>query len=221
MKSIINSTLILIVLLFSISCSESFTGSEPDITDTLDSVEDVKLIKGAENASIIVNKNHSNAYFNILFGNIETNDVIENGEKVSWCIDWTKPIDSNDGSYNGITLYSTDLVEKWKPVNYLLNITEELRSKDPELTWREFQIVIWSLRANPEFDIDKVAIEDLPSRFRTESGEPNFSIAKVKQILATVEAGHRDFNFSAGTRFAVIAETPVNIQTVFTVVEKR
>lgn len=220
MKSIINSTLILIALLFSISCSESFTGSEPDIADTLDSVEDVKLIKGAENASIIVNKNHSNAYFNILFGNIDTNNVIGNGEKVSWCIDWTKPIDSNEGSYNGITLYSTDLVEKWKPVNYLLNITEELRSKDPELTWREFQIVIWSLRANPEFNIDNVAIEDLPSRFRTESGEANFSIAKVKQILATVEAGYRDFNFTAGTRFAVIAETPVNIQTVFAVVEK-
>lgn len=223
MKPILNSTLCLITLtiLFSTSCTNSLTGSEPDLSESLDPVEDVQLIPGGENATITVNKNHNEAYFSIQFSNVSTNNVIENGTMLAWCIYWTKPIDSNNGIYNNIKLYSTDLVEKWKPVNYLLNIKQELKNSDPDLTFRDFQIVLWSLRANPEFKLDNVATEDLPSVFRTEDGQRNFNTEKVKQILDTVEAGYKDFNFSSGTKFAVIAETPVDVQTVFAVVEKK
>lgn len=223
MKPAINFIICLftITILFNTSCTDSLTGSESDLSDSLEPVEDVQLIPGGENATITVNKNRKEAYFDILFTNIESNDVIDNGTLESWCIYWTTPIDSNNGTYNGIKLYSTDLVEKWKPLNYLLNISQELKNSDPDLTYRDFQIVLWSLRANPEFNLDNVTIEDLPSIFKTEDGRRNFSTEKVKQILDIVDAGYKDFNFSSGTKFAVIAETPPDVQTVFAVVEKK
>ena len=222
MKPAINTIIFLITttILFGTSCTDSLTGSEPDLSESLISVENVQSIQGGENATITVNKNHKEAYFSIQFSNIDANKVIETGTWDAWCIDWRKPIDSNNGTYNSIQLYSTDLVEKWKPVNYLLNISQDLKSSDPDLTWREIQLVLWSLRANPEFKLDKVAVEDLPSSFRTD-GQPNFSNEKVREILKIVENGYKDFVFSAGTKFAVIAETPADVQTVFAVVEKK
>jgi hypothetical protein len=222
MKPMINSIifLITITILFSTSCTNSLTGFEPDLSESLVPVEDVQPIPGGENATITVNKNHKESYFNIHFSNINANKVIETGIWEAWCIDWTKPIDSNNGTYNGVKLYSTDFVEKWKPVNYLLNIKEDLIENDPDITFREIQMAIWSLRSNPVFDLDEIAVEDLPSAMRTNQ-QPNFSYEKVGEILMIVENGYKEFVFSAGTKFAVIAETPADVQTVFTVVEKK
>lgn len=221
MKPITNFKICLIVItvLFSTSCEKTLTGSGPDLSESLDPVEEVQLIQGGENATITVNKSQT-AYFNIEFRDIKPNNIIDNGFSSGWCIDWEKAINSNNGTYSAITLHSTDLVEKWKPVNYLLNIEQDLRNNDPDLTWREIQIVLWSLRANPEFKLEKVAVEDLPADFRT-NGQPNFDSEKVRQILNMVESGYKDFSFSPRTKFAVIAETPADVQTVITVVEKK
>lgn len=212
--------LIAITVLFSTSCEKTPTGSEPDLSESLETVEEVRLIPGGQNATITVNKNFKEAYFNIDFSDINANNVIENGMREAWCIDWTKPLDSGNGTYNGIKLHSTDLVEKWQPLNYLLNIKEQLLKGDPQITWREIQITIWSLRANPEFDLDTVTAEELSNAFTTD-GQPNFSYEKVREILKIVENGYEEFDFSAGTKFAVIAETPADVQTVFGVVEKK
>jgi hypothetical protein len=74
------------------------------------------------------------------------------------------------------------------------------------------------LQGFPEFDLDEVSMDDIPSRMVT-NGEPDFSIAKVKTILERVNNEYRNFNFAEGTKYAVIAETPANVQTVITVVE--
>ncbi|NGP75639.1 hypothetical protein G3570_03285 [Balneolaceae bacterium YR4-1] len=222
MKPVTNFKICLIAMtvLFSTSCEKSLTGSEPDLTITLKSVEEVQLISGGENTTITVNKNNNESNFSIYFSNIDANNVIENGTLEAWCIDWTKHIGSNNTTYQGIKLYSTDRVEKWEKVNYLLNIKDQLKNGDPNITWREFQVVIWSLRANPEFDLDKIEVEDLPSSMLT-NGQPNFSYDKVKEILLILENGYKEFVFSAGTKFAVIAATPADVQTVFGVVEKK
>lgn len=214
-----NSTLLsylFIIIVFS-SCISS-TNSEDDISDSLDPIEDVTPISGAENSVISVNEG-SDSYFVLQFGQIQSNDVIENnynGE--GWCIDWQMPIDTDNSVYKNIQLYSTFNVEKWYPLNYFFNIVDDLKDADPELSFREFQVVVWSLRGFPEFNLDAIADDELPSRMRTD-GELNFSRDKVETILEIVEAGYEDFEFTEGTRFAVIAETPADVQTVITVVE--
>lgn len=222
MKSIIKSIIffIAITVLFSTACTKSLTGSEPDISETLKPVENVQLISGGEDVTITVNKNRQAAYFSINFSNIAANSVIENGTREAWCIDWTKPINSDGGTYNGIKLYSTFMVDEWRRVNYLLNIKEQLINSDPDIDWREIQVAIWTLRANPEFDLDKVTIEDLPGWLVT-NGQPNFSYEKVREILHIIETNYQGFVFSAGTKFAVVAATPADVQTVFAVVEKK
>lgn len=209
--------LLALTTLFSVISCEIFKQDDTQITETLNVVEEVSLIPGAENATITVNKDNQ-AFFSIEFGDIEPNDVIQNGTGEGWCIDWQTPIDSEGGTFSGLELYSTYLVEQWKPVNYLLNIKEDLKAEDPEINNFVIQLAIWSFRANPEFNIEEVALEDLPDRMVADDGQPNFSYEKVREIIEIVEAGYKDFAYSSGTKFAVIASTPPDVQTVFTVV---
>lgn len=211
--------LLAVIVFMNISCKNT-TGNEEDITDSLDPVEEVSLISEADNTTITVNTNsESQAYFTLEFSNIEPNDIIENGPRDGWCIDVSKSIDRNNAVYEDITLYSTYKVESWKPINYLENIREELKDEDPDLSWLEFQVAIWSLRSNPDFDVNEIDIEDLPSQFHND-GEPTFSIEKVNNIVERINEEYKDFEYASGTKFAVIAETPPEIQTVIAFVEK-
>jgi len=220
MKTIdkITFTLLGLSLLFLASACSNPTESNGDLETSLDPIEEVIPIPGAENATVNVNKG-AESYFTLGFDDVQSNNVIASGAVGDgWCIDWQKPIDSNNGTYANVPLYSTFQVEKWKPLNYLLNIKEELFNSDPELTYREIQVVVWSLRGFPEFNLQNVAVEDLPGRVRS-NGEANFSYDKVYDILEMVENGYQDFDFVEGTKYAVVAETPSDIQTVITVVE--
>jgi len=204
-----------IFLLTAMSCKKLTT--ETNLDDSLDPVEEVFRINGANNATIIVNR-AQDSYFSIDFSEINENNVIGNGEGEGWCIDWQKPIDSNGGVYTNIQLYSTYNVSKWKPINYLFNMMDQLKQDDPEITYLEVQVAIWVMRGNPALNLDTVDIEDLPNRMHN-NGEPTFSRERVDYILLVVESGYEDFVPAEGTRFAVIAETPADVQTVITVVE--
>ena len=206
------------LLIVAVSCKNSSTGG--DITDKLEMIEEVTPVTGGEKATIIVNRNEAQqAYFSIEFKNIESNDIIDNGIRDSWCIDIRAPLDLDSGTYENLPLYSTYRVDKWRPVNYLFNIADDLKKDDPELTWREFQIAIWSLRTNPEFDLNNVTSDDLPEALKTKEGEPNFNFEKVRMLLETVDNGYKEFEYGPGVKYAVIAATPPEIQTVITFVE--
>jgi hypothetical protein len=213
-KYILAYCLIIPALLIAFSSCNDSTTSAP-ITDSLDPISEVSLIPGAENSTIIINRS-SVTYFSLEFMNISSNKIVDNDIREGWCIDWQKPIDSNGGIYTNIPLYSTFNVEKWNPLNFLLNIKEQLKADDPDITQLEIQVVIWSLRGYPKFDLDSINIEDMPGRLHN-NGVPTFSAEKVKEILQIVENGHKDFAFIPGTKFAVIAELPVDVQTVITV----
>ncbi|NBC27286.1 MAG: hypothetical protein GVY08_10520 [Bacteroidetes bacterium] len=208
----------LVAIFLAASCSDLTGNNEDDITDTLEPVEEVTQISGAERSTMKVDRS-ANSYFRLEFSAIESNETINNGHQgEGWCIDWEKPIDSNGDIYNDVPLYSTFNVEKWNELNYLLNIKGDLIEADPDITFLEIQLAVWSLRGLPEFNLDAIALEDLPSRFRN-NGQPLFDEQKVNNILQTVSEGYEDFDFVEGTKFAVIAETPSDIQTVITVVE--
>jgi hypothetical protein len=209
------SVICLVLLIFIIgSCDEITRG---DLEDSLEKIEKVEPIEGANRSTVIVNKSQS-SFFSLELHGIEDGASVMNGKTEGWCIDWMKPINSDNGIYENIQLYSTFKVEKWKPTNYLLNILPELRESYSGITYREIQAVIWSLQGFPNFDLKEISIEDLPSRLKA-NGEPNFSYETVFQIIEMVEAGYKDFEFTDGTKYAVIAETPVDVQTVIAIVE--
>lgn len=210
--------LLIVTTIISLSSCTNLTGDSGNISDSLEPVENVTPIEGAESSAIVVNKG-GDSYFSLDFSGLEENDVIPNGfTGEGWCIDWQKPIESDNGTYDNLQLYSTYNVEKWYPLNYLFNIMDDLKQADPELTYREIQAVVWSLRGLPEFNLNAISDEDLPSRLQSD-GQANFSREKVNSILEIVDDGYEDFEFTEGTRFAVIAETPADVQTVITVVQ--
>lgn len=209
--------LIVAVSILAVSC-DGISDADSDLGTSLDPIENVVAIDNADQVQITVNRTE-NAYFRIAYAGIGANDVVEDGERESWCIDWKIPIDSNDAVYTGVKLYSTENVRGWERLNYLLNIKDELLS-DMDITYREIQLVIWSLRGTPQFNLNEVALEDLPPRMRS-NGEAAFSYDKVNEILSIVEAGYEDLEYESGTLFAVIGETPPDVQTVISVVEKR
>jgi len=207
-----------IMLFLVLTSCKGITSAGGDLSDTLDPVEEVIKIAGGENSTIVVNKG-TDHYFSLGFSNIATNKSINNSaDQPGYCIDWQTPINSDGGTYSNVALYSTFNVEKWNRLNYLFNILDDLKKNDSNLTYREIQVVIWSLRGNPEFDVDKVKVTDLPGRMHS-NGAPTFSTQKVKDILGIIEAGYKDFDFAPGTKYAVIAETPSDVQTVITIVE--
>ena len=207
-----------IFLALLLSSCKNLTGDSGNISESLEPVENVEPVEGAESSTIIVNEG-SETYFVLQFSGLDENDVIENGfTGEGWCIDWQKPIESNGAIYSGIQLYSTFNVETWNPLNFFFNIMDDLKQADPDLTYREFQAVVWSLRGFPEFNLEALTDEQLPGRLKSD-GQVNFSREKVATIIDIVEAGYEDFEFTEGTRFAVIAETPSDVQTVITVVE--
>lgn len=208
--------LFLALAFFIISACKGITNSS-EVEDSLEPVSEVSFINGSENTVLTVNRSQE-SFFELNFENVGSTDVVENGPGSGWCIDWQKPIDSNGGVYSDIRLYSTFLVEKWNPLNFLLNIEEQIREADSEITFLEIQLAIWSLQGFPEFDIDNVELDELPPRM-LENGQPAFNIEKVKEILDIVNEGHSGFAFVEGTKFAVIAETPADVQTVITVVQ--
>lgn len=207
---------IFVLSLFVFASCEILEQNDKQLSESLESVEEVILIPEGKDATITVNQDNK-AFFSIGFSDIEQNDVIQNGIGEGWCIDWQTEIDSENGVYNGVELYSTYRVEKWKPVNYLINIKDDLMANNSEITYREIQLAIWSFRANPEFNLEEVALEDLPGRM-VKDGQPNFSYERVKEIITTVEQGYSDFEYNDESKFAVIASTPSDVQTVFTVV---
>lgn len=203
-------------LIFFGSCEE-LAVEGPGLEKALEQVEEVVPVVGGGDVTMSVNLSNE-YYFTLGLSNIRENDIIADGEGEGWCIDWEKPINSNNGTYTGIKLYSTYNVKKWNRINYLLNIVDSLRESDPELTYREIQLVIWSLRGNPVFKLDNIATANLPPRMLS-GGVPNFNRNKVREILKLVEEGVEEFSFVPGTKYAVIAETPADVQTVITVVE--
>jgi hypothetical protein len=205
---------IVIISFLSFSCTP-ITSNKSNISDSLEPVDKVSLIPGGENSTLTVSHSQQ-SYFSFEFNNIETNGIFNNGTFEGWCIDWKIPI--NTETYHNIPLYNTFGVEEWKPLNYLLNIRENLLDNDPELTYKEIQVAIWILRGFPEFNLDVIPIEDLPSRLKS-NGEYDFDRDKVEEIIEIVQTGHESFDFSEGTKFAVIAETPSDVQTVIAVAE--
>ncbi|WP_441000599.1 hypothetical protein [Fodinibius sp. SL11] len=220
------TTCFLAISLMFVACDNRLTSSnddeKPDLGESLTPIEEMSLIEGANSATLIINIDRDeDAYFDIDFSEIESNNIIGNGARDGWCIDVWKSINSNSGVYENIKLYSTHLVEQWKPVNYLLNIQGELRRIDAEISWLEIQLAIWSLRAYPKFDLESVTLEELPGQFRKD-GEALFSYDKVYEILDFVNANFQSFDFEqAGVKFAVVAEMPVDVQTIITVVENK
>jgi probable HAF family extracellular repeat protein len=180
------------------------------LQESLQGIPYVKLIDGAENSTITLTRG-TGSYFRLEVSNIDPNDHILPGMAKAWCIDWRTPIST--GVHDGIKLHSSYGDKSFKPVNYLLNIRGGLMVKDPDLTYKEIQVAIWSLLHYPEFNMNKIRADQLPADM-VRDGKPDFDRKKAEQIVMLVNSNVGSFEYKPGSRYAIVAETPSNTQTV-------
>lgn len=212
-RRILLSLLVVAGGLFYLSACEQ--NSTSNIEESLDVVPDLTLIEGAENTTISLEESEE-SYFKADFSNIKPNNIINDGSREAWCIHWDTPI-ATDAAHNNIRLYSTYGEERWKPLNYFLNIKDQLREKDPEITFREVQVTIWSLMDFPEFDLEKISSDQINDDRLFKNGYPLFDKDKIKDILEHIFDKYKDWKYGRGKKFAVVAETPSDKQTIITI----
>lgn len=193
-----------ITLFLSLSSCDHFTdtGSDSGIEEIVTFLESTEPITGAQNVTMDLSDGHNEgAYFLIELSNIHDNAYITNGVKKGWCIEWD--VSSIKEPQNNVKLHSTKNMTYWRNLNYLLNNIDLLKQQHPELSWKEIQVVVWSIVDYKPFDIDEVPeYSNFPSNFY-KNGEYQFDADLAKEIIQYVRNNAKQMD---GGSFAIIIE---------------
>ena len=167
---------VMIGIMFAFTSCEQSTSTE--LEESFAEIKQVTAIESAQNTTMELQTGESqDSYFTVTLGDGSTRE--------GWCVEWDEP--SIKGLQEGVDLYSTQGKEEWKELNYFMSIKDDLRAEDPDLTYKEIQVAIWSLIDNPSFDVDKIAEYDNVDPRIFKDGEALFDVQKVKDILGRVE----------------------------------
>jgi len=209
-------------MLYLAACDNSV---RPGLEDSFELFTGLQEIPQAESTRLVINKGtsmDSDSYFHIDISGVDSNPFIKNGATEAWCLEWKKPLRTNNDIHDGVKWYATSGNDKWLPMNYFFSIRGELQKEDPTLTYREIQAVVWSLAGYmniaPEFNVDKLTNSELPSRLM-EDGVPAFSKEKVKTITSRVLKEYPQLKAKALTESFIaegsVAETDPDEQNIF------
>ena len=218
MKTKLWGILILIItsMLYLAACDNS---TNPGLDDSLELYTGLVAVPGASNTTLLVNKGRdlsNDGYFQINVTNTESNVWFENTEVPAWCLEWKKPLRSNNDEHTEVRWFDTSQNNKWKPMNYFLSMRKEFQKNDEELTFREFQAAIWSLAGYmeiaPEFDLTKLSDSELPSDFRT-NGVANFNKQKVLDMVSYVLS---NYSSAVVSYYGVVGQTADDQQDIIT-----
>lgn len=197
------------MIFYLVACTDNTTGGL-EFNEELQVFTDLEPVEGTNDLIVNLKRGQDvgiDSWFVFNFRNIEEGAILPNGEMKGWCVEWNKPIRANNTDHTDINALSTLNNEKWKDLNYFLNIKDELQEADPELTFRDMQAVIWSLIGIPEFNLDELSDSDLPTRLLDANGIAAFSREKVDEIVTTVKENSSGFTIEEGDRYAILLET--------------
>lgn len=152
------------------------------------------------------------AWFEFTIDNIEPT-VLAPGVYDGWCMEWNKPIAQQGDVHENLRMYSTHGQERWKPLNYFLNIKDELKADDSTLSFLEFQAVIWVISEGPEFNLNTLSNDEIPSRLMKD-GEPRFDKQKVLEIATDIKTNASSFEYGLNTTYAMFMQTGEDEQDV-------
>src|SRR6056297_1362709 len=130
---------LLIGSLYLTACDNATTGGD-NFEESIQLYTDLEPVPGASNTTAIINRGENvqanfgkaagaDSWFQIKLENIGPNEVINNGTVGAWCIEWKKPLRSDNDVHEGTKIYSTAGSEKWKPMNYFFSIKRDLEKE--------------------------------------------------------------------------------------------
>jgi len=188
-------------MLYLMACDNSV---KPGLEDSLELFAGLEAVPQASNTTLTINEGSDikkDGYFSVKISGALPHNMIKNVETEAWCLEWKKPLRSNNDVHEGVRWFDTSNNSKWKPLNYFFSIRHELQSQHENLTQREIQAVVWVLSGYmgiaPEFNVDKLRDSELPSRLR-DNGRANFDRELVKDITAIVLSNYSNYTLGFG-----------------------
>ena len=208
-RGIIASISILIAsVLFIAACD--VISEKQSLEESLAPYIELESITQGPNSSIVVNRGTAmghDSYFTFDVKSETRSGIVREGLKEAWCLEWDKPIAQNNDLHEEVEFFSTFGSETWRPANYLLNVKDRLKEEDPELTYKEIQVALWSVIDNPRFDLEEVLkAGNMPPRLMRD-GSPDFDIDRVRSIVDHVRRNYSSYTYSPGVAFLAYAKT--------------
>lgn len=187
--------------------------SEKSLEESLEVIPSVQAITGAQNTTIAVTKG-SSSYFEIDFSEVIPNEYIDNSKREAWCIAYNQPIRSDGDVYEGLSIYYAE-GEKWQPIRRLLGAKDQLVKENPDITYKEIQVAIWSLLEFPKFDLDNITVDQIPSRMVTD-GEFNFDKELARSLIEFSSSENGVSNKQVASKLRTDDTTDAEICVIYT-----
>ena len=172
------------------------------LEESLDAIPSVRVIPGAENAQINVNKNETTSYFTVQLDNLAEELGIPTGEYDAWCAQWDTPLNSNNMTYSGVQILDIQGEEYWKEIAFLLDNADDWIANgladDAEgdqiasfinITWAEIQLAIWCLINHKKFELKQEYLSQISQQFS------NVDLDAVNRILSYIEKYVSEWKF--------------------------
>jgi len=108
-----------------VNCSSSSIDNL-SFDDKLQLFTELQPVEGTENLIVNLKKGtdvNIDSWFVFELRNIDDVSVLSNGSKEGWCVEWNKPIRSDNTYHTDIKAFSTLNNEKWNGLNYLSRVT--------------------------------------------------------------------------------------------------
>jgi hypothetical protein len=174
------------VILTACNAGETVSG----IDDLIDQIPGMSIIDGADNTTIVVNKNQSESFYHVTLNDLKPEASSLAGEYNAWCSQWDIAIGSNNSVYGGVKIFNIAQEGYWKNVVYLVNSSVDYLAADENLTWAELQIAVWAMINHKKIDLDQDFIDNLGNEFSS------VSLDKVNLLLSDVSTKITNYDFS-------------------------
>lgn len=113
-------------------------------------------------------------------------------------------VSSASGTVRDVLIYSTKDEEKWNAVNVLISDRNELSRQHETLTFREFQVAIWTLLG--EAEEGRVDESNLPDEF-SRNGHLSYDRDLVMQLVEHAESRQKSYQHKDHAAYGVVAKT--------------
>ncbi|TVQ09675.1 MAG: hypothetical protein EA364_13510 [Balneolaceae bacterium] len=148
------------------------------LQESLGDIPALRSIEGADNATITVNRNLKDSYFDITLASIAEGAEIVPGDYAAWCAQWDVRINSNNGNYSGVQVMDISDQEYWKEVVFLINEADYLMESDDDVRMQEIQVATWALIRHRTFNVDQSYLDRLGSEFSSTNLQAVLKIIK-------------------------------------------
>jgi hypothetical protein len=202
MKRLNNLTFLLPLLLLAFAFLVCDTDNNPlgTLEETVKRIPDVRVISGAENATVNVRYDRQRSYFSVTLGNVDESRFVMDRYN-AWCLQMDFPIGTNR-EYTGAKLFDSNNDKIYNKLTYIINKRPVYEQANPGLSWKEIQVAFWVILETKDMNLSSI-------RNKLPSSVDGFNESYVNNIINDVKTNGVDFEpNSANTILSFLEVSP-------------